>query len=299
MSAKEDAFSSYHPIVNIFYFALVLGFTMLFTHPVCLGVSLTCAFIYSISLRGVKALRFSLLYMLPMLMITALLNPLFNHEGATILAYFSNGNPLTLESILYGVAAAVMLISVIHWFSCFNEVITSDKLVYLSGRILPALSLLLSMTLRFAPRFSAQLKIVSDAQRGMGRNLTKGGIINRARQGIRILSVMITWALENAVETADSMKSRGYGLKGRTAFTRYRFDRRDLFALFYLITCGLYITAGAALGGLYFRWFPTVKGVDGGAFSVSIYIVYLALGLMPVAINYLEDVKWKSIQSKI
>ena len=44
---------------------------------------------------------------------------------------------------------------------------------------------------------------------------------------MRALSVTVTWALENAVVTADSMKSRGYGLPGRTAFARQRFDGRD------------------------------------------------------------------------
>ena len=42
-----------------------------------------------------------------------------------------------------------------------------------------------------------------------------------------MVSILVTWALENAIETADSMKSRGYGLKGRTAFSIYRFNRRD------------------------------------------------------------------------
>ena len=35
---------------------------------------------------------------------------------------------------------------------------------------------------------------------------------------ITILSIMVTWCLENAIETADSMKSRGCGLPGRSAF---------------------------------------------------------------------------------
>lgn len=44
--------------------------------------------------------------------------------------------PLTLESIAYGCAAAVMLVAVLFWFSCYNEVMTSDKFMYLFGRII-------------------------------------------------------------------------------------------------------------------------------------------------------------------
>jgi energy-coupling factor transport system permease protein len=46
-------------------------------------------------------------------------------------------NPLTLESIFYGLAAAVMLAAVVLWFGCYNEVMTSDKFIYLFGRVIP------------------------------------------------------------------------------------------------------------------------------------------------------------------
>jgi energy-coupling factor transporter transmembrane protein EcfT len=90
---------------------------------------------------------------------------------------------------------------------------TSDKFVYLFGRIIPSMSLLLSMTLRFVPRFIAQIKVVSNAQKCVGRDASNGGVVQRVRNAITILSIMVTWALENAIETADSMKSRGYGLR--------------------------------------------------------------------------------------
>ncbi len=293
----RDSFSAYHPVVNFLYFTLVLLFSMFFMHPVCLGSSLLCAFIYSVYLNGKKALSFNLKYMLPMLAVTALVNPAFNHEGGTILTYLRGGNPLTLESIVYGIAAAVMLITVICWFSCYNAVMTSDKFVYLFGRVIPALSLILSMALRFVPRFRAQFKVVSDAQKCVGRDISNGSILQRAKHGVRILSIMVTWALENAIETADSMRSRGYGLPGRTAFSIYRFDRRDKSALLFLLFCGGYILAGATLGGLYYRYFPTMKGVWLELYPVSLYLCYLALGSAPVVINIKEDRKWKAIRS--
>ena len=79
-----DAFSTYHPVVNSLYFTLLL-FSMFFMHPLCLAISLVCAFSYNVYLKGKKAVRFSVIYMLPMLIATALINPTFNHEGGTIL----------------------------------------------------------------------------------------------------------------------------------------------------------------------------------------------------------------------
>ncbi len=294
-----DTFSTYHPVVNFLYFTLVLVFSMFFMHPVCLGISLVCAFSYSIYLNGKKAVILGFKYMLPMLIVTALINPAFNHEGGTILTYLRDGNPLTLESITYGIAAAVMLITVIFWFSCYNAVMTSDKFVYLFGRIIPALSLVLSMALRFVPRFTAQIKVVSNAQKCLGRDVSNGSLLRRARNGIKILSIMVTWSLENAIETADSMRSRGYGLPGRTAFSIYRFDKRDKSAMIFLLFCGVYIMIGSLLGGLYFRYFPTMKGVGLEPYPVSLYLCYLALCIIPVVINIREDQRWKAIQSRI
>ncbi|MCL1849044.1 MAG: energy-coupling factor transporter transmembrane protein EcfT [Clostridiales bacterium] len=292
---QGDTFSGFHPSVNLLYFVLVIGFTMFFSHPVCLGISLLSAFFYSVYLNGRKALRFSIMYMLPMLIVTALLNPAFNHQGGTILTYLPDGNPLTLESVLYGLSAAVMLIAVIAWFSCFNEVMTSDKFVYLFGRVIPALSLILSMALRFVPRFRAQIGVISQAQKAIGRDASSGSLLQKMKHGVKILSIMVTWALENAIETADSMKGRGYGLPGRTAFSIYRFDRRDAFALLYLFATAGVVVAGAALGAYRFRYFPTIRGEWTGVGAILVFASYLALCIFPLIANIKEDLVWRSI----
>ena len=293
---NRDTFSGYHPVINFLYFAMVLVFTMFFMHPVSLLISLVCALVYAVYLNGGKAVRFSLRVLLPMMLMAAIVNPAFQHEGATILTYLPSGNPLTLESILYGVAAAVMLASVITWFSCYNAVMTSDKFVYLFGRVIPALSLVLSMTLRFVPKFKAQLHVVSEAQRCVGRDVSDGTMLQRIKNAITILSIMVTWSMENAIETADRMKSRGYGLPGRTAFSIYRFDDRDKAALIWLCFCGFYIVAGWMTGGLNFQYYPVIKGTFAGVFPISFQLVYLALCLTPVVMNGTEDRKWKHLQ---
>lgn len=294
----KDSFSSCHPLVNFLFFLEVLGFSMFLLHPLCLVISLACAAGYDISLNGRRALGFCLKGILPMMAVTALLNPAFNHEGVTILTYLPSGNPLTLESILYGLAAAGMLASVVLWFACFNAVITSDKFVYLFGRIIPVLSLVLSMALRFVPRFKAQLKVVTRAQKCIGKDPARGGLLHRLRCAGSILSVMLTWALENGIDTADSMKSRGYGLPGRSAFSIYRMDARDKQALLYLLALGLLVLAGAMADGLTWRYFPSVKWST-TPLSFAVLTAYTALCAAPIIFNWKEDRKWKALRSKI
>ena len=295
---NKDAFSGYHPIINFLYYALVLLLSMCLMHPVYLLISLIGALTYDIYLKGRKAVRFAVMGLLPMAALAALVNPAFNHEGMTILTYLPSGNPLTLESMLYGVAAAVMLASVVLWFSSYNEVMTSDKFVYLLGRVIPALSLVLSMALRFIPKFKSQMDVVAEAQSCIGRDTKNGSVFRRVGNAIKIFSIMVTWSLENAIETADSMRSRGYGLPGRTAFSIYRFDDRDKAALAWLIFCGAYILSGWLAGAVYFRYYPTVKTAAWTPLTVSFMFVYLALVLTPVILDRKEDRQWKSLQSE-
>ena len=295
----QDRFSKYHPLVNFLYFALVIGFSMALNHPLAQGISLLCAVIYAVQTEGKKAVLFTLRWCLPMVLLAAFINPAFSHEGITILLYFPSGNPLTLESILYGLSSGVMIATVMLWFLNFNRVITSDKFIYLFGRIIPAMSLVLSMTLRFIPKFKAQMDAVADAQRSIGRDVLEGSLWHRTKIAVTILSILVTWALENAIETADSMKSRGYGLKGRTAFSIYRFDDRDKLALIFLGFCGFYLIAGSMVSAFGFRYFPSIRYIGLNKVTLSFQIVYLSLCLMPVVLNRAEERTWNTIHSKM
>ena len=299
VAKMADRFSKYHPIVNFLYFTLVIGFSMALSHPLAQGISLVCALIYAVQTEGTKAALFSLKWCLPMFLLTAFINPAFSHEGMTTLMYFPSGNPLTLESLLYGLSAGTMLATVLLWFKNFNRVITSDKFIYLFGRIIPAMSLVLSMTLRFIPKFKAQLQAVTDAQKSIGRDISEGSLWQRTKIAITVLSIMVTWALENAIETADSMKSRGYGLKGRTAFSIYRFDDRDKMALLFLGFCGLYLLSGTMADAFGFLYFPRLRYVGINVVTMSFQFVYLSLCMMPVVLNWAEERKWKAIHSKM
>lgn len=296
---KKDVFSTFHPLVNFVYFVLVIGYAMFLMHPVFLGLSCAGGMIYYLYLQRWRAMKTALWMMIPVFLISAAVNPLFNHEGVTLILYLKNGNPLTLESILYGLATGVMLVSVLNWFFCYQAVMTSDKFIYLFGKIIPAMSLILSMILRFVPRFQEQIKKVSDSQKCIGRDVTNGNIIARAKHGMKILSVMTSWALENSVETADSMRSRGYGLRGRNNFSIYRFDTRDKIIFGILMFLGGCVFIGKISGSVNFLYYPMLRMNRNTLQAVIIYSCYGILCFLPTIMNMIEDLKWHYLKSKI
>lgn len=293
----KDSFSKMHPLVGILFFAAALTFTMLLTQPVCLGITVVCALANALYLNGKKAVLLSLRLLLPMAVCIVVINALFNHRGATVLCYLPWDNPLTLESVLYGCVTAAMLSAAILWFSVLNMVLTSDKIVWLLGKAAPSLGLVLSMALRFIPRFLSAFRQTKTAQAQLCAG--KQSVLRRFQAHVRVFSTVVSRSMENAIDTADSMKSRGYGLKGRTAFSPYRFCRRDAVALAVVAAETVLLTALLIGGSVRFRWFPSVRGSLTGGFTVGFYVIYAALLLVPLCLNVGEGVKWKRLRSNI
>ena len=294
-----DGFYKFHPLINLIYFLSVILFAMFLKHPAALIISLFASIFYAGILVGRKALFSSLLFVLPVMVFSAVLNPLFNHEGVTILTYLKSGNPLTMESIVYGIYASAVIADVIYWFICFNKIITTDKIVYLFGKIMPSLSILISVSVRFVPRFVRQFKDTINAQKCMGRDISKTGLKNKLKAATDVTSQMITHSLETAVETSDSMKSRGYGTFNRTSYSIFKFRKKDFVLLAAMLLFIVYTLVGIILKSMYFEYFPYVKSCNFTAYSVSVFASYLLLCATPLIINVWEAVRWKLLKSKI
>ena len=78
--------------------------------PVYLLISMISGCAYLLYLQGKKGFLRQVGYLVPILVMMAIMNPMFNHEGVTVLWYLPNDNPITLEAICFGLASAVMMI---------------------------------------------------------------------------------------------------------------------------------------------------------------------------------------------
>lgn len=295
----NNAFSKLHPFVSLIYFVFVIGFAMFMQNPICLLIAFLGSIFNAIYLNMQKAIRLIFLYALPLVLFVSAINTIFNHQGATMLMMLPDTNPLTLEALVYGVCSGVMFATVIIWFSMFNSVMTSDKLIFLFGRIIPSLSIIISMALRFVPRFSSELKQVRMAQKSISRDITDGKLIDRIRNSVRIVSVMISISMENAIDTSDSMKSRGYGIKKRTSFSMYKFKNSDFYFLFVIIVLGTTLCILFFGNAVSFRYYPNISGNVLSIKAIITYILYCVIVFLPLAINIKEDTKWKLLKSKI
>lgn len=221
-----DYFNRLHPLMPTLYYGVVFCVTMFCMHPVVIAISLFSSMLYGIWLSGSKLIKNLFWGYIPLAILGVFFNIAFNHRGETILCYL-NENPLTLESIIYGIVLAFIFITAVLWLSCFHQIMTADKLMCVTGKMIPVVSLMISMSLRFVPRYKVQLKNIIYSQKAIGRDISKGNLLHRLIVTISCVSILIHWALENSLETVASMKGRGFCIKGRTSFTPFQFTKRD------------------------------------------------------------------------
>ena len=291
------AFADYHPLVLLIYFLSVLIVAMFVSNPVLQTLALLGGVLFCFMLQSRKEIIGNMGFYIPMFVIVAVTNPLFSHNGVTPL-FFINGNPVTLEAFIYGIAIAVMIIGVMLWCKCYSDIMTSDKFLYLFGRAIPKLSLILSMALRFIPMFKRQMQRVNRAQRSMGL-YSSGGFVDRLRSMMRVFIAMISWSFENAMDTSASMKARGYGIKGRTSFSLFRFHSNDG-ALLTVCVLLLGITlVGVAAGETVFFYYPRISELNFSPGAAAVYISFGILSFLPFIIEVREELIWKYCISRI
>lgn len=291
-------FERCHPAVNFIYFAAVIAGMILFQHPIFLAISFVCAFIYSVKRNGWKAVVFNSV-LLPLVAAFALYYSSYTHFGVTVLQQNFIGNNMTLESLVYGLVLGFVVAGVLIWFSCVYSVFTTDKVVYLFGKISPKLSLFLAILLRMVPRIKKEAKRINTAQRGIGRGANQGNLWQRTRNCVRIFSMLITWTIDSLTTASESMRSRGSSLRGRKAFSIYRFDNRDRAYVIMLFACLTVTLMAVLLQQTDIIYDPRIIMTPITTMSYVFYAGYAVFCLMPLMLELWTEYRFKKARRSL
>ena len=292
-----NGFGSYHPIVLFTYYILALCFSMVSMHPVLILTSLAGGFLLYGAQNGWRKLLSELGFFFLLFVLMSIANPLFIHNGETIL-FFMNDNPITLEAMIYGSMASLMVVGVLLWCRCYGSILTTDKFLYLFGKLIPKLGLILSMAFRFIPLFKQQIRKISQSQKTMGL-YASDSITDKVGGGVRVFDSLVAWSMENSIDTADAMKARGYGLPGRTNFTLFRFHKRDgvLLGVMGALAVSIFICFGR--GDFSFYYYPYVAHIGKDTLSILRYLLVLLFMCIPGILELRECITWRYQTSKI
>lgn len=290
-----------HPAVALAYCGVSLVMAMCAMQPVYLALCLLGALAWRCCLVGVEGALRPLLWQLPLALVVAVANAAFVSSGSTVILRVGV-RAFYLEALLYGLCQGLMLVDVLTCFANASEVLTADKVMGLLGASMPTVALMLSMTMRLVPRFSRRASEATGATSACtaaggqaGRADPSGGGRRRARrrrldEGVRLSTVLLGWGLEDSLETADSMRARGWGAAPvRTSYRRQRFRPADALALSLVALLAVASALSAWAACRDFSFYPQAQGLAPW-FSYAPYVAFL---LLPLVLHLKEVLTWR------
>lgn len=287
----ENGFRGLHPFILLAYYIASAILIMIYNHPVFLLTTLILLILVNISHDKGKTLKQWSIPLLVMGMIFALMNPLFVSRGTHILFYLGH-RQITLEALMYGVYMSLMLMSIIVLFVSFNFVLNGNKFLYVFSKIVPRTAFLLMLTIRFVPLLKGRYDEIAAVQRVRGMTMSEGNLRNRARNGMSMIQTLLTWSLEEAIQTADSMQSRGYGLGKKSSYVLYQMERKDWWTAFIFAILLSVCLFGSAYGYGKIIIYPELGTLQFYLLDWLSFVSLCCLVAYPLIIEGIEHIRW-------
>lgn len=291
----NDRFSSFHPIFLFAYFVILIGCICTQMHPVLLVTACLTGILYETQLRRFRWSVYLKLYIPVLLLITAW-NMAFVHRGITALFVLWNGKRITLEAFIYGLDTGLLLVAMMIWVQILSLVFTEEKWMEVLGRISPTLALLLSMVFRFIPLYQERLKKIRQVR--SANAVSASSFRHRIKCAVSDWSVLTSWALEHAVDTADSSKAREYGKRKRSRYSIFRVTGRDI-AMFVLAGgLALALIWLALKGAFKISFYPRIRIHSGTELWIGTAVFCVYSGL-PFFWDVSRRILWQYYRLKI
>ena len=159
-----------------------------------------------------------------------------------------------------------------------------DKVLALLGNAAPVIALMISMCMRLIPQFLRRGRTVLAVQDAI--DVPGRAPADPVRLRLRASSVLMGWGMEDSLERADAMRSRGWGAATRrTTYTRYRLGRGDVAALVGLAMFGVATAAVAWTATTQYSFYPQLSAPA----SWSGYVVYAAWMVLPCVLHAIDE----------
>ncbi len=232
-----------NPFVMPAWVAVILVAAMAVSHPVWLLVVFLSTVPVAYAAGVGRQWRGLMKFVLWMCVAIVVINVLVNQQGSNVLLQAGFRVPLlgvpmmTAEALAFGGAMALRLAAIISAFTLLNLCVHPDDLMRAAIKLrLPYRSVLVtSLSTRFIPVLVADARTISEVQQSRGLSFGSGSLVQRVRNRGALVFPLLSNSLDRAVQVAEAMESRAYGVTVRRTFYRdVPLVREDVAALLVL-----------------------------------------------------------------
>jgi energy-coupling factor transport system permease protein len=182
-----------------------------FEHPVVLSALLAIVLLAAAGARVARRVLLALAFALPVAVAWALINPLVDRQGLTVIARLGELPALgqldiTAEATAYGGVLALRVLAVIGCFALLSAAVDPDDLLRAFRRVSFRSALTAALATRMVPVLARDARRLHDAQRCIaGPPAPRRAVVRAVASG----------ALDRAVDVAATLEVRGYGAARR------------------------------------------------------------------------------------
>lgn len=286
------SFQQFHPLTIIFYYGALLIMATLTKQPVIIGLVLVAALVHHLMTAGSRSTWKTVVYDLFVMLLVLMMSVAFKHNGVTPL-FFWNDQAVTKEVIVWAICVGLLLMLLHLLYENVLRHLTTDRLLFACRLLWPALSMGLSMLLRFIPTVQQRFRQMHQAQKTIGYYATASFF----DKGIGLLKTAYestVWAFDQCFHKSDTMRARGYHLQKKTVFHLYKWHVEDgLIVAILSIAMALFLMNFKELA---FYYFPDTKAMTIPVQTITIIVI---VSWLPVLIDLKERLKWLYYSSKM
>ncbi len=222
--------------IIVFIFISKNAFALMLSAVFVLAVLLVSRVPIKLFLKNLKAI-------LPVLILTAIINLFYNDGSATILLSIWKLS-VTQEGIYRAVFMASRIVLLIFVSSVLTYTTTPNDLTDALEKLLSplkylglksavhTLAMMMTIALRFIPTLIEEAEKIMNAQKARGADFESGSIKDRAKALIPILIPLLISSVRRAYELAEAMECRCYnGGEGKTRMKQLKTGITDYVSL--------------------------------------------------------------------
>jgi energy-coupling factor transport system permease protein len=252
-----------------------------FEHPVMLAAAALAATAAGVLARVGRDLARVAAFVVPLVVLIALVNPLVVRDGLTVFARLGEVPPfgeldLTVEALVYGLLLGARVAAVVLCGALFSAAIDPDGVLRLLGRVSFRSALTAALATRLVPVLARDGRRMADAARCRARPAPR----------VAVLGAVAGSALDRAVDVAATLEVRGYG--GRRAPARggrgagAPWSRHDVAFMAAAIGIVALVVVGKAAGVAQLTAYPRLE-VPLGAREAVLAGAVVLVALLPFA----------------
>ena len=281
---KNNFIFNANALVKLFIIILFLVLSFLFTNPIYLGVLFLCLILISLFADSFKKclgfMRYFAVIALFFIIFTLLLNKSGDTQLLNFEIYFFHRDLslgfiiISLETIIYSFISILQLGIVMFSFALMNILINPDELMQMLSKLRApyVFTLIITLTIRFFPILTEDLKKISDVQKTRGFELEEGNFFSRIKNRMVLLLPLLANSLERSVQVSEALEARAFAISKKKVFFR-NISLGKIDVLTILINLSL-------LGGLIF------SGIQG----FGVYEIYPVV--TPLIITQFDIIIW-------